>query len=275
MDHKLGPTYYRFIVSNVITAPAINSTNYSIEGAVFKVQEVHLSGGSGAIVCQLMSGSAPTMGGTLTKTSPEALGDATIRFSEVSAVGANPFWHNNAVDYGHYLSENSLPMPDWVFIMLGTNDVFWCQSDRDMTYRTDYIKNLNTLIASIKAAGVANVGVLCVPPPASDQDAFGASYGACWSRMRVKRNYVIWNQMLMAEYKNSEADGIYIVPVNTALDSVHCFPVGRAEPVNSRRTDITIQRQQNAVHPVDAGYKQISDAIWAFLKCREADARCH
>lgn len=262
-----GPTYFSFDVSGVQVEPAINSTTYTTGGSEFRVQEVHLTGGAGTIVCQKLSGSDPSGSGTLTKSNAGA-GDASIAFTSVSGVPANPFWINGKVDYAGYLSTNSLALPDAVFILLGTNDVFGSLTDEAVVATaTTAFSNLDTLIASIKQAGVSIVGLMLTCPPAATQDAFGANYFAGRNRDRVKRNYAVWVEELIKKYGNSESQGIYLVPVNTGLDTVHNFAYAAAAPANSRTT-MTVTRQNNGVHPATSGYQQIADVTWAFIKNR-------
>ena len=260
-----GATYYKFTVSGVTTAPRIAGTTYTYGGAEFKVQEVELSEGSGSITCQLLSGSAPSGSGTLTK-SNQFEGDASIAFSAVEDVPANPFWFNGEVNYAAYLSAHSFSTPDFVFIQLGTNDVFRQTTDDGVrTFCTTAFENYDTLIDSIQAAGVKYVGLMLTPPGAATQDAFGAGYGATVNRDRVHRNYAVWNEEMVKKYGASENDGIFIVPSNIGLDAYHNYPFADEAPANSR-TSMTVLRQNNGVHPAQSGAGQIADTVWAFLK---------
>lgn len=261
-----GPTYYEFTVSGVSVEPVINSTEYGHNSAVYRVQEVYLTGGAGTIIGSVVSGGAPLASGTLTK-SNEGIGDATIAFSASTAVAGNPFWISGALNFAQYLSDNSLATPDWVLIQLGTNDVAGITSDASaLSTATTAFNQLDGLISSIKSADVSTrVGLMIPPPPSSDQDSFGANYGAGINRHRFKRNILIWARELIAKYTGQEANRIYIVPSNTALDTVHNMSYASATPVNSRNSS-TVQRQSNGVHPAISGYQQIADAVWAFLK---------
>jgi len=191
----------------------------------------------------------------------------TSNFSD--GTGANPFWKSGAVNFPQYLTDNVIPVPDWVFVLLGTNDVFSQTTDVGVSSAAAAsFTSLDTLIASIKAAGAGvKVGLVTPPPPASDQDAFGASYGVAQARWRYKRNVTLWNRELIARYSGQTASRIYLVPVYQAIDAAHNFPVAVAAPWNSR-TATTVARQSNGVHPDTSGYQQIADAEWAFLKAQ-------
>lgn len=261
-----GPTYYDFTVSGVTTPPAINAAQYTHNGSTYQVQSVSLTAGAGTIRCSVVSGRAPLASGTLTK-SNGAAGDATITFSASATAPGNPFWIGGAVNFPQYLTNNGLATPDWVFVALGINDCFGQTDDAACSALADaaFVK-LDTLIASIKAAGAGvKVGIMIPSPPSSDQDAFGSNYGVGQTRWRDKRNILIWARQSIAKYSNQEASRIYIVPTNTALDTVSNMNIAASAPVNSRST-VNSTRQNNGVHPASAGYQQIGDAMWAFMK---------
>lgn len=190
----------------------------------------------------------------------------TTNFSDVPN-GANPFWKAGAVNFAQYLSDNALATPDWVFIHLGINDVFSQSDDAACsTFCDTTFASLDTLIASIKAADASvKIGLMIPTPPSSDQDAFGLSEALGATRWRFKRNILIWARQLCAKYNGQEANRIYVVPTNTAYDTVNNSSRAASAPVNSRST-VTATRQNNGVHPATEGYRQIGDALWAFLK---------
>ena len=263
-----GTASYRFTVSGVVEPPAINSAEYSHSGAVYRVQEAALVGGAGTLTCSLVSGGVPLASGTLTKTNAAA-GDATIAFSATATLSGNPFWFSGAVNFGQYLTTNSIAAPGWVFIGLAINDVFAATSDNAALVATDTaLARLDVLLASIKAAdSTTKVGLMIPTPPSSEQNSFGVNYGTGQNRDRFKRNILIWARQLIAKHKGQEANRIYLVPSNTALDTVNNMQRGAAAPVNSR-SSIIVSRQNNGVHPDTSGYQQIGDALWAFLKCK-------
>ncbi|KXO82647.1 hypothetical protein AYL20_01235 [Acinetobacter venetianus] len=261
-----GRTYYQFTVSGVSETPAINATTYSYGGSVFMVQETFISSGSGSINCNLVSGSAPTTGssGSLTKTNAAA-GDASIAFSNVQPTAGNPFWDGSALNFANYLSINSLSTPDIVLIQLGINDTFGFTTDGAVdSFTATAFPKLDLLITSIKAANPSvKIGV-CSPPSYADQDAFGTNYGCGQTSWRAKRNIVRFNKNLFAYFKDKEASSIFVVGSGLNVDTENNFPTGTGQ-INSHNTN-TITTQINAVHPADSGYKQIGDAMFAFLK---------
>ncbi len=262
----VGRTYYTFTVSGVATPPAINSTEYSHNGSVYRVQAVSLSGGAGTITCSVTSGGAPLAAGTLAKSNGGA-GDANIIFSASAAVSGNPFWDGSAVNFQAYLTATGQAAPNWVAIALGINDCFGQADDAACSSLADSsFAKLDVLIASIKAASATTKIALLIPsPPSFDADSFGASYATGQTKWRYKRNILIWSRQLIAKYAGQEASRVYVVPSNTALDTVNNMSTGTIAAVNSRSA-VTRARQNNGVHPGTSGYQQIADAFWAFLK---------
>lgn len=262
----VGITYYSFTVSGVVTAPAINSTLYTNNGSTFKVQEVSLTAGAGTIVCERTAGTnLPSASGTLTKSS--GIGDAAISFSSYTTVAGNPFWISGALNYPQYLVNNSLATPDWVMIHLGINDAFsYTSDDAVIAGAATAFNNLDLLITSIKAAGAGVKVGLMIPTPPAKQDGFGFNYGTGQTAFRCKRNIMLWAKELITRYSGQEANRVYLVPSNTALDTENGYPLAASAPVNSR-SSVMVQRQNNGVHPDIPGYQQIGDALWAFLKC--------
>lgn len=260
-----GPTYYAFTVSGVVVEPLINATEYTNNGTTFRVQSVSLTGGAGTIVCSVQSGTnPPTASGTLTKSNAVA-GDATIAFSASTAQAGNPFWFSGAVDYPQYLTANGLATPDFVAIMLGINDVFGQASDTGATsIATTRLNQLDTLITSIKAVNGTIKVLLCIPTPPANQDAFGKNYLVGDTSWRHKRNMLLWAQSMITKYSGQEANRIYLVPTNVALDTVNNYPT-ETVAVNSRNAT-TVVRQSNGVHPATSGYQQIGDAIFYAVK---------
>lgn len=179
----------------------------------------------------------------------------------------SPFYISGAVNFPQYLTNNSIAVPDWVFIMLGINDVASQTSDAavEALAATEFAK-LDTLIASIKAAGAGvKVGLMTTTPPSTDQDAFGANYNVTLNRGRVKRNIAVWVKEMLATYAGQTANRIYLVPTHVNLDTVNNMLRAASAPVNSRST-VNVTRQSNGVHPANEGYYQIADTVWAFLK---------
>lgn len=260
-----GRTYVKFTVSNVTTAPTWNTATYTYNDVTFTILETAITNGSGTITAEYFGGSLTDgASGTLTKTNNGA-GDATISFSKLQKLSGNPFWFNGQVDFAHHLTANSLATPDIVLIELGVNDCFGQTTDDGVVSLTaTAFSQLDTLIASIKASN-SNVKIgLCLSPKYADQDAFGIDYGASYTSWRCSRNIAIWNRELINQYKDSEAQNIYIVASGFNVDTLNNYPTTQ-EPINSHNSTL-IDVQNNSVHPYSKGYLQIGDAMFAFIK---------
>jgi lysophospholipase L1-like esterase len=263
----VGRTFYLFTVSGVTVSPQINSTDYTNNGSTFRVQEISLSAGAGTLLCERTAGSnAPLASGTLTK-SNAGLGDATIAFSASATASGNPFWIAGTLNFPQYLINNSLTTPNYVFIMLGTNDIFGQTTDAAAIVVADTaLTTLDALITSIKAVN-GSIRVVLIPPPcvSYSQDAFATSYGVGQTRWRAKRNMLLFTKQMISKYANQEASRIYLSAASANLDTVNNMQTAASAPVNSR-SSVNVTRQSDGVHPALSGYQQIGDAVFAFLK---------
>ena len=76
-------------------------------------------------------------------------------------------------------------------------------------------------------------------------------------------------ERLQEQYGDREAERIFLVPVNVNLDTVHNYPTTTG-PVNAR-SDVPASRGANGVHPAPAGYYQLADTLYYWLKARLSD----
>jgi lysophospholipase L1-like esterase len=264
-----GRSYFRFNVTGVVTEPSINSTVYSHNGSEYRIQENHLTAGSGYLIAERTSGTNdPLSSGSLTKVS--GTGDSTIGFDSWSQVSGNPFWNDSTqqVDFSNYMTENGFTMAadDWVFFHLGINDIFGQSNDSGvMSIALQNAARLETFIDSVQAyqAGI-RIGMMVTIPPAKLQSAFGLNYQSGQTRDRYKRNILLYNKTMVDYFGGREGEGIYLCPVHYTVDPVWGFP-SVMQNANSRTTE-QVFRMTNGVHPNDSGYYQMADEIFAFLK---------
>lgn len=185
----------------------------------------------------------------------------------------NPFWNpaTQALDFSYYLTQNSLNAPDYVILNLGINDEIGAIADHNAEWAADkVIQGYNSLIACIKAHSPAiKIGVALTIPPCYWQDAFGKTYGNVYYRWRHKRNIFILDKKLINAFKNKEADGIYLVPIYTNIDTRYNYGL-EENPVNARNPrTIESPAEWYTVHPDTPGYWQIADVYWFWLKSFE------
>jgi len=192
-----------------------------------------------------------------------------------SNVAENPFVQNDGdkFDAAYYLSSTGQAAPDIVIWHLGINDVFGQASDAGVNAIMDsYLSQLDQMIGTVAASDVgswkesnANVVTLVAVPisPTGHQDAFGYNYTTGQYRDRYKRNITVAAHRIVEHYKNSEGDGIYLLPWNVVLDPERSWTTSSWTSQYFPSDPIT--RQNNGVHPSSVGYDQMGDAAWAAL----------
>ncbi len=174
------------------------------------------------------------------------------------------------LDFQRYLDANNGGQPpDFITILLGCNDTF-SADESTIEERIDAaFAYADQLLAAFRAAAPdTEIGLLLLVPPAASQDAFGANYTTTQTRWQYRRNQHRVVEREYETYGGREAEGLFLVPAFVNLDTVYGFP--RAMVPANAHTDVEISRMTNGVHPATAGYYQIGDAIYAWLKGRLA-----
>lgn len=174
------------------------------------------------------------------------------------------------LDFRRYLDRNNAGRPpDFITVLLGGNDTFTA-TEAEIEARLDMMFGyLDQLIAAFRAAAPeAVIGVVTSTPPAAHQDAFGANYGTGQTRWQYRRNQHRIVEREYERYGDRAAEGIFVVPVFVGIDIVHGYPFASA-PANAH-ADTEIARMSNGLHPTAAGYYQLGDAIYCWLKSRLA-----
>ena len=160
---------------------------------------------------------------------------------------------------------NKGQQPDVITFQLGVNDVFNGQADKLDKYIADILANADKLIAAFrKEAPNALFGVGFVTAGAN-QDAFGYNYKCGQTAWGYYRNSFRLNQAMAKHFANYPDKKVVMIPANTNLDCENNFPARPAE-VNARNPKLTYLKQNNGVHPGPAGYQQIGDTYYAWLK---------
>lgn len=183
----------------------------------------------------------------------------------------NAFWDTStsSFNFGNYRTVHSIAAPDLVTILLGWNDLFGLPiTDDDATvqaFATAQCAKINGWITSILAdTPTAQVAVLTLTPPVYSQDGFGIVYANNTARLPKVRMRANWNNALIAYFGGKTGSNIWVIPTGTSLDQQYGFQ--RTATAVFQDTSETVLRAQNSVHPENAGYFQIGDAIWAALK---------
>jgi len=178
----------------------------------------------------------------------------------------SPFVYSGAFNFAQYLTTHSVAVPDVVCLNMGINDVYSYTDDVTLFgIITNFIKRYDSVIAQLKAIN-ANVKIgVCVTVPAGNQSAFAHSNGCEQTSWRYNRNNRLLTRTLVDYYNAKTASNIYLIPLNTCLDTVNNIALLDPSPVNSRSATTEVL-QSNGVHPGPNGYKQIADVYHCYFK---------
>ncbi|MDD5596315.1 MAG: SGNH/GDSL hydrolase family protein [Victivallaceae bacterium] len=162
--------------------------------------------------------------------------------------------------------------PDFVTIMLGTNDVFRCTEENIGAGLKKIMSFADTFIAEIqKHAPDTQIGLALTVPPASSQDAFGSNYKCSQTRWQFRRNQFKLVEVMLEKFGNGKIKNVSLIPAYAGIDCENNFPL-RKEPVNSRDSQ-SVKRHSNGVHPAKSGYEQIADIFYSWLKYKLAEKK--
>ena len=183
---------------------------------------------------------------------------------------ASPFLFDGKFSLTRYLKENHKGrVPDFITIQLGVNDVFGASDATQPKVIAAILENADKLIAALrKDAPNAIIGVGLVTPGARTQDAFGTNYKNGQTRWQYKKNQHALNEAMLKKFANYPDKKVFLVPSNVNLDCENNFPA-RKEAINGpeiKGSRSVIVRQSNGVHPAPAGYSQMGDTFYCWLK---------
>lgn len=264
-----GPTWQRITVNGVSTSPT-KGARYTQAGSVYNVEEFNITAGSGHVTLSIVSGTAPSANGSLTKVS--GIGDAVINYSSKISVDGNKAYDPvlGKFSFSYFLSNTGITFSNsgWIVFGYGINDVFSITDPSEAKAKvTTMISQLNEIISSIHSySSTIRIGVLITFPPAG-QDGFGENYSLDQTaEMYKKTGLVAWQKQLIETFDNDESrnNKIYLIPTHFYLDTVNNYPTW-LRPVNGTNPN-TIVMQNNGVHPDASGNKQIAYSIAGAIK---------
>lgn len=181
---------------------------------------------------------------------------------------ASPFYNKktNTIDFGFYAKRNGIKRLDAVYFFLGLNGLL---RNCAMTLsRHDYCKivveEAKVLVNKIKEAFPDVLVKICGTKLPSVNGGLGTNYGAelpfcnyydlVHYIMELNLAYEKWT--MEEEYK----DFMEFINVSGQFDSDYAYPSVQ-KSVNIR-SNITERIDTNGVHPTNAGYMQIADAVY-------------
>ncbi|MBR7140215.1 MAG: hypothetical protein IKD44_11815 [Lentisphaeria bacterium] len=203
----------------------------------------------------------------LTKTAPTKVAPGGKTFPRHRA---SPFLFDGKFSLAQYLKKNhNGRVPDFITIQLGVNDVFGATDANQQRVIDTILDNADKLIANLrKDAPNAIIGVGLVTPGARTQDAFGSNYACGQTRWQYKKNQHALNAAMLKKFASYPDKKVFLVPSNVNLDCENNYPV-RREAVNGvlvKGARNFIIRQSNGVHPAPAGYNQMGDTFYCWIK---------
>ena len=198
------------------------------------------------------SGTLPTSG-TLTWVSGGSNTDNIVYTSSEQAPG-NPFWNEstNDVDFASYVQKQGVSSIDYVYILLGWNDIGWSFS----TFETRCKQFIDKILAEYPNCKIGLVG-LQVP----SRDGIAFSYGVQYTysflldfAFKVNKFY----KELVKEdaYKNN----VDFINLAGQFDSEYSY--NTIEQLANVRTTQKETVQSNGLHPSSNGSMQIADAVY-------------
>ena len=166
---------------------------------------------------------------------------------------------------GYFKRMNNGKAPDIITFQLGVNDIFAATDENVDAKIKGIFKHMDKLLAAVrKAAPDAVIGVGLTTPGAATQDAFGRSYKSRHSYWQYKKNQHRLAEAMMRKFASDNPYKVEVVPVYLNLDCENNFPTV-TEAVNQDNAK-KITRQSNGVHPAPAGYRQIGDTFYCWMK---------
>ena len=162
---------------------------------------------------------------------------------------------------------NNGKMPDVITFQLGGNDIFLADDNSRKYKIVEVLENADRLINLFRSqAPDASIGVGFTTPSATSQDAFGIHYKCGQTMWGYTQNQFRLIQAMSVHFgeKMKKDKKLFLIPTHLNLDRDHNFPK-MEEEINYGNSKKII-RQCNGLHPELAGYRQVGDSLYAWLK---------
>ena len=262
-----GTQGFRIYVSGV-TSIGLGAV-YSDGSHNFAVYEVNISDGAGNCLIAPHYSNPGTLimpSGTLTKVS--GIGDNTVPYTGAYKESVNPLWNDttNQLDITQYkqmlvnlgqmgsVSEKI----DAVSFQFGVNESLGTPNLN--TILNNYIIPLYNLFVSDNPNCKFIVGL--TTSAGNDVDGAGANYGASRDTWQYLKNTYNFRKMYLEQLQdNTNLPNLVIAPSQLQIDRYYGYAFS-TRPI-SQRTSQTEQYHNNFVHPGEAGYGQLADALFA------------
>ena len=251
-----GAKAVRFYVNGVDTISL--GARYSCNGAVYVVQEVNVTEGSGNIRCTTEGTYyAPSASGVLVKSSGS--GDNEIAYTSYVEEKYSPFWNDAEarLDFAQYADRYCDGKIDCLVWHCGVNDLV----GGDPSVISSIIGAFRRLIDAYHTDFPNGKVIISSVPIGSVNGGFAANYGASSSL-----NYYTFARMaqLYAEALialcNEYEDSVFYAAALEEFDAENGYPT--AQTAVNNRSSVKETLGTNGVHPTTAGSLMVADAIY-------------
>lgn len=172
--------------------------------------------------------------------------------------GENPFWDagNGKLDFAKYAAGIGASSIDYLYLLIGWNDADKTQ-DVFKTAMHEFIMRVRLSYPNVK------VVLMGLEIPA--RDGLGENYGAkgAYADYHGLMQFVFNHWKWINDFKGTFTNTVSTLNIAGQFDTEHNMPTA-TRPVNARNAEIETY-QNNGVHPANAGYMQIADAVYRDL----------
>jgi len=170
----------------------------------------------------------------------------------------NPFW-DDAFSWSYYL-DSCEDWPDAVQLFFGERELYSVSAET-------FANNLARMVDMIKSDSDEDIPVFIVLPPcpgpqdgiaeltASDKTVFNGR-----SKYEADRIFIEAANAVYEKFNTDDYTNVYFIPLVLCHDSENNYPTNEIA-VNPRSTE-THTICSDALHPTDAGYKQMADVMF-------------
>ncbi len=161
--------------------------------------------------------------------------------------------NGSQIDFGRYLKERlNGEVPDIITFFLGANDVYGIAAAYTPEKLAALQERAQNVVAHIRQAAPKSAIGIVIPPPPSDQNAFGNNYPVGVTEWQYRRAMQHYSAALIAAFDGQWEQNLYIIPAHLGFDPASAYPMAG-------------NRAQNALHPTAKGFEPVSEAISAWI----------
>ena len=161
----------------------------------------------------------------------------------------------------YFDKHNGGKVPDIVTFQLGLNNVLVAKEHNIEQITAESLKNMEELIGEFRKFKPAPEILIFQHIPGANQDAFGKNYECKLHGWTYRKNLDYYNRALL---KKGKELNIHVVPIYMNIDTENNMKYLN-QPINEGNPKM-IMRANNGVHPDRAGYRQMGDTLYCWIK---------